>query len=114
MRYHPFSHFGLKVVALALAILFWMMVSAQVSSVDRGQRARRQVSDARERSRVGDALLVATLKERATSVDHEACNAQEHGEQEDAEDQGLPVFAARERMKLCAQLSTLAVRLVVR
>jgi len=38
MRYHPFSHFGLKVVALALAILFWMMVSAQVSSVDRGMR----------------------------------------------------------------------------
>ena len=38
MRYHPFSHFGLKVVALALATLFWMMVSAQVSSVDRGLR----------------------------------------------------------------------------
>ena len=38
MRYHPFSHFGLKVVSLALAILFWMMVSAQRSSVERGLR----------------------------------------------------------------------------
>jgi YbbR domain-containing protein len=38
MRYQPFSHFGLKVTALALAILFWMVVSAQVSSVERGLR----------------------------------------------------------------------------
>src|SRR6185436_11347805 len=38
MRNNPFSHFGLKVVALALAVLFWMMVSAQVSSVERGLR----------------------------------------------------------------------------
>jgi YbbR domain-containing protein len=38
MRYHPFSHFALKVASLALAILFWMMVSAQRSSVERGLR----------------------------------------------------------------------------
>jgi YbbR domain-containing protein len=38
MRYHPFSHFWLKVVSLALAILFWMMVSAQRSLVERGLR----------------------------------------------------------------------------
>jgi YbbR domain-containing protein len=38
MRYHPFSHFGLKIVSLALAILLWMMVAAQRSSVERGVR----------------------------------------------------------------------------
>ena len=38
MRYHPFSHFALKVASLALAILFWMLVSAQRSSVERGLR----------------------------------------------------------------------------
>jgi YbbR domain-containing protein len=38
MRYHPFAHFGLKVVSLTLAILFWMLVSAQRSSVERGLR----------------------------------------------------------------------------
>jgi YbbR domain-containing protein len=37
-RYHPFSHFGLKVVSLALAVLFWAMVAAQRSSVERGLR----------------------------------------------------------------------------
>ena len=29
MRYHPFAHLGLKVVSVALAVLLWMMVSAQ-------------------------------------------------------------------------------------
>jgi YbbR domain-containing protein len=38
MRYHPFSHFWLKIAALALAVLLWMMVSAQRSSVERGLR----------------------------------------------------------------------------
>ena len=38
MRFHPFAHFGLKVVSIALAVLFWMMVSAQRSSVERGLR----------------------------------------------------------------------------
>ena len=38
MRYHPFSHFGLKVVSITLAILSWMLVSAQRSSVERGLR----------------------------------------------------------------------------
>ena len=38
MRYHPFSHFGLKIVSLVLAILFWIMVAAQRSSVERGLR----------------------------------------------------------------------------
>lgn len=38
MRYHPFSHFWLKIVSLGLAILFWMMVSAQRSPVERGLR----------------------------------------------------------------------------
>jgi YbbR domain-containing protein len=38
MRFRPFSHFGLKLVSLALAILFWMVVSAQRSSVERGLR----------------------------------------------------------------------------
>jgi YbbR domain-containing protein len=38
MRFHPFSHFGLKVVSLGLAVLSWMIVSAQHSSVERGLR----------------------------------------------------------------------------
>ena len=38
MRHFPFAHFGLKVMALTLVILVWMMVSAQVSSVERGVR----------------------------------------------------------------------------
>jgi YbbR domain-containing protein len=38
MRYHPFAHFWLKVVSLSLAVLLWMMVSAQRSSVERGLR----------------------------------------------------------------------------
>jgi YbbR domain-containing protein len=38
MRFHPFAHFGLKVVSLALAMLVWMMVSAQRSQVERGLR----------------------------------------------------------------------------
>lgn len=38
MRYHPFSQFGLKAASLVLAILLWMMVSAQRASVERGLR----------------------------------------------------------------------------
>jgi YbbR domain-containing protein len=38
MRYDPFAHFGVKVVSVALAILLWMMVSAQRSAVERGLR----------------------------------------------------------------------------
>src|SRR5713226_8979648 len=38
MRYHPFAHFGVKIVSLALAVLLWMMVSAQRASVERGLR----------------------------------------------------------------------------
>lgn len=38
MRYHPLAHFVLKAVSVALAILLWVMVSAQRSSVERGLR----------------------------------------------------------------------------
>ena len=38
MRYHPFSHFALKVVSVAMAILLWLMVTTQRSSVERGIR----------------------------------------------------------------------------
>lgn len=38
MRYDPFAHFGLKAVSAGLAILLWMTVSAQRSSVERGLR----------------------------------------------------------------------------
>jgi hypothetical protein len=38
MRYHPFSHAGLKVVSVALAVLLWVMVSSQRASVERGLR----------------------------------------------------------------------------
>ena len=38
MRYHPFAHLGFKIVSLALAVLLWMMVSAQRASVERGLR----------------------------------------------------------------------------
>jgi YbbR domain-containing protein len=38
MRYHPFAHFGLKIVSLTLAVLLWMTVSAQRASVERGLR----------------------------------------------------------------------------
>jgi YbbR domain-containing protein len=38
MRFHPFAHFGLKLVAVAFAILLWVVVSAQRSSVERGLR----------------------------------------------------------------------------
>jgi YbbR domain-containing protein len=36
MRYHPFSHAGLKIVSVGLAVLLWMMVSSQRASVERG------------------------------------------------------------------------------
>jgi YbbR domain-containing protein len=45
MRYHPFAHFGLKVFSVALALLLWMMVSAQRSSVERGLRIPLQVQN---------------------------------------------------------------------
>ena len=38
MRYRPFTHFGLKMVSVALAILLWLMVSSQRASVERGLR----------------------------------------------------------------------------
>jgi YbbR domain-containing protein len=38
MRYHPFAHAGLKLVAVAFAVLLWMMVSSQRASVERGLR----------------------------------------------------------------------------
>ena len=38
MRYHPFSHAGLKIVSVGLAVLLWMMVSSQRASVERGLR----------------------------------------------------------------------------
>lgn len=45
MRYHPFAHFGLKVMSAALAVLLWMMVSAQRSSVERGLRIPLEVQN---------------------------------------------------------------------
>ena len=45
MRYHPFAHLGLKVVSVALAVLLWMMVSAQRSSVERGLRIPLEVQN---------------------------------------------------------------------
>ncbi len=38
MRYHPFAHFGLKLISVALAVLLWMMVAVQRSPVERGLR----------------------------------------------------------------------------
>lgn len=38
MRYHPFAHFGLKVVSVAFALLLWFMVSSQRAAVERGLR----------------------------------------------------------------------------
>ena len=38
MRYHPFSHAGLKIVSVGLAVLLWLMVSSQRASVERGLR----------------------------------------------------------------------------
>ncbi len=38
MRYHPFSHFGLKIVSVAFAVLLWFMVSSQRAAVERGLR----------------------------------------------------------------------------
>src|SRR3954462_15100544 len=38
MRYHPFRHFGLKIISVVVAVLAWMMVSAQNASVERGLR----------------------------------------------------------------------------
>jgi YbbR domain-containing protein len=38
MRYHPFSHFGLKIVSVAFALLLWFLVSSQRAAVERGLR----------------------------------------------------------------------------
>jgi YbbR domain-containing protein len=45
MRYHPFAHIVLKVVSVTLAVLLWMMVSAQRSSVERGLRIPLEVQN---------------------------------------------------------------------
>ena len=38
MRYHPFAHFGLKIVSVAFAVMLWFMVSSQRAAVERGLR----------------------------------------------------------------------------
>jgi YbbR domain-containing protein len=38
MRYHPFAHFGLKIVSVILAFFLWLMVSSQRAPVERGLR----------------------------------------------------------------------------
>jgi YbbR domain-containing protein len=38
MRYHPFSHFGLKIVSVVFALLLWFLVSSQRAAVERGLR----------------------------------------------------------------------------
>jgi len=38
MRYHPFSHFGLKIVSVGFALMLWYLVSSQQSAVERGLR----------------------------------------------------------------------------
>ena len=38
MALHPFAHFGLKVVSVALAVILWFMVSSQRAAVERGVR----------------------------------------------------------------------------
>lgn len=38
MRFHPFAHFGLKIVSVGLAVLLWVLVSSQRASVERGLR----------------------------------------------------------------------------
>ena len=38
MRYHPFTHFGLKIVSVAFAVMLWFMVSSQRAAVERGLR----------------------------------------------------------------------------
>jgi len=45
MRYHPFAHVGLQIVSVVLAVLLWMMVSAQRSSVERGLRIPLEVQN---------------------------------------------------------------------
>jgi len=45
MRYHPFAHFGLKVVSVALGVLLWMLVAGQRSSVERGIRIPLEVQN---------------------------------------------------------------------
>jgi YbbR domain-containing protein len=38
MGLHPFTHFGLKVASVALAVLLWLMVSSERAAVERGVR----------------------------------------------------------------------------
>jgi YbbR domain-containing protein len=38
MRLHPFTHFGLKIASVALAVLLWLMVSSERAAVERGVR----------------------------------------------------------------------------
>ena len=45
MRYRPFAHFALKIVSAVLAVLLWMMVSAQLSPVERGLRIPLEVQN---------------------------------------------------------------------
>ena len=37
-RYHPFSHFALKLVSVAFAVMLWYVVASQQSAVERGLR----------------------------------------------------------------------------
>jgi YbbR domain-containing protein len=54
MRYHPFAHFGLKVVSVALGILMWMLVAGQRSSVERGLRIPLEVQNLPENLEMTD------------------------------------------------------------
>ena len=55
MRVHPFAHFGLKVMSLALAVLLWSMVTAQRSSVERGLRIPLELQNLPENLEMVDA-----------------------------------------------------------
>ena len=72
-----------------------------------------QVLDRSHRRRVGDALLIAARQERATTVDDEARDPQEHRQHQDAEDQRLAIVASPECVNSGNQLSTRVVRAVV-
>jgi hypothetical protein len=77
-------------------------------------RAGRQFLDCCHRGYIGDTLLVAALQECIAAVDHEARDTQERDEHEDAEHERLAILPTSQFMQAARQLSTLAVRRVVR
>ena len=59
-------------------------------------------------------MLVAALQQRVAAVDDETRDTQQGGQHEDAQHERLAFLAISQRMQTTHQLSTLAVRFVVR